>query len=506
MPTYQGTAILLGYTIYRNDTQGGWDTIGFVYSNGSGSMMDTFVVPGVTYSYVVLAENNYGEADALSNVASAAATSANLPPSEPLNLQAHPGVGYVLLTWDAPASSGSSAITRYDVYRSTTPGGEGASPIGNSAAGTLEFNDTTGTPGTTYYYVVKAVNGQGSSPVSNEVSGSSTAPPSAPSAPQNLESAAHNGYVILTWDAPASEGSSPITGYNVYRGASAGSLGSTPIGNTLPGTRTFNDSTVTNGVTYYYGVRAVNAAGTGPVSNVMPATPSAPGVAPTAPTNPSATGMTGSILVEWDPPSNYPGVPVTYYLVYRGTTAGGEASTPISNQTGTTFTDSGVVVGTPYYYKIRAGNQFGQSGNSAEVFAMATSQAANTPAAPTGVHSVVSPGQVVLNWTAPSDTGGSPITGYKVFRTVNGSAATMVANLTASTTSYTDHVGAGEYTYWVVATNANGNGATSAVAEVQGQAASPSGGTTDYTPYIIVVVIVVIILIILGVVLMRRRK
>ncbi|HUL40179.1 MAG TPA: hypothetical protein VLU38_07805, partial [Methanomassiliicoccales archaeon] len=103
-PTYQGTAILLYYEVYRNDSFGGWDLIGEkITTVGNVQWTDTLVIPGVTYTYKVLAYDLYGEASALSPGASAAAQSTSQVPSEPQNLVAHSGAGYVLLEWQAPA-------------------------------------------------------------------------------------------------------------------------------------------------------------------------------------------------------------------------------------------------------------------------------------------------------------------------------------------------------------------------------------------------------------------
>src|SRR5438034_1095934 len=100
-----------------------------------------------------------------------------------------------------------------------------------------------------------------------------SAPPTPPSAPQNLAATGGNAQVTLTWQAPASDGGSPITNYRIYRGTSSnGETLLATIGNVL----TYTDTSVTNGVTYYYQVSAVNAAGEGPRSNEASATPSPP--------------------------------------------------------------------------------------------------------------------------------------------------------------------------------------------------------------------------------------
>ena len=83
-------------------------------------------------------------------------------PTTPLNLAAVPGASEVSLSW-----SPENGVASYNVKRSLTPGG----PYTTIASPTLAYyKDTTAINGTTYYYVVSAVNGGGESGNSNEVS------------------------------------------------------------------------------------------------------------------------------------------------------------------------------------------------------------------------------------------------------------------------------------------------------------------------------------------------
>ncbi len=83
-------------------------------------------------------------------------------------------------------------------------------------------------------------------------------------APQNLKATPGNAQVILSWSAPASNGGSAITNYNVYKGTSSGQeIFVVQLVNVL----TYTDASVTNGVTYYYQVAAVNSVGESAKSN-----------------------------------------------------------------------------------------------------------------------------------------------------------------------------------------------------------------------------------------------
>ena len=88
---------------------------------------------------------------------------------------------------------------------------------------------------------------------------------SAPTAPQNLAAVAGNGQVALSWAAPASDGNSAITGYQVS--SDGGATWTAASGHTA---HTFTG--LSNGTTYTFAVRAVNAAGPG-ASATTTATP-----------------------------------------------------------------------------------------------------------------------------------------------------------------------------------------------------------------------------------------
>lgn len=90
----------------------------------------------------------------------------------------------VALTWTESSSCTSPCIITYNLFRGTTAGGEGTTPINSSPITGLTYTDTNVSLGTTYYYVLEAVETSGTlvltSPNSNEVSATF---PNAPAAP-----------------------------------------------------------------------------------------------------------------------------------------------------------------------------------------------------------------------------------------------------------------------------------------------------------------------------------
>jgi hypothetical protein len=180
----------------------------------------------------------------------------------------------------------------------------------------------------------------------------------------------------------------------------------------------------------------------------------APTTAPASPTLAASVNTDkGTATLDWVAP-NDGGSPVTGYQVYRGLNTG--SGTPYTTTTDTSFTDTGVNVGTTYYYRVVATNAVGNSDPSNEVSATPTT----VPGAPTLV-ATAGKSQVKLSWTAPTN-GGAPITGYGIYRGTSTGTETLVQTI-SSGTSYVDGDVSPRTTYFyeVAAVNRNGTGARS---------------------------------------------
>jgi fibronectin type 3 domain-containing protein len=185
-------------------------------------------------------------------------------PSAPVNLAATAGDTSASLTWTA-----SSGATSYKVKRGTSNGGP-YTQVGTPAA--AAYSDTSLTNGTTYYYVVSAMNATGESSNSAQTSATPVAPATVPATPTGLAAVSGNATVALTWTA-----SSGATSYKVKRGTSSGGP-YTQVA--TPSAAAHSDTSLTNGATYYYVVSAVNAAGESANSAQVTGNPVAP-VTPT---------------------------------------------------------------------------------------------------------------------------------------------------------------------------------------------------------------------------------
>ena len=94
--------------------------------------------------------------------------------------------------------------------------------------------------------------------------------PAAPGAVTNLTALGGTQSVTLSWTP-----SLYAATFNIYRGTSAGGESPTPVATNVTGT-TYTDTGLTNGVTYFYYIVAVNNVGAGPHSNEASAAPTTP--------------------------------------------------------------------------------------------------------------------------------------------------------------------------------------------------------------------------------------
>ncbi len=252
-------------------------------------------------------------------------------PAPPTNLAGVAGSGGVTLMW---TPSTSITVSGYWVYRN------GAIIGSVSGATTGTYLDTTVTSATTYSYYVVGIDWYGtpSSP-SNTVTLTTAGSPDAvaPSTPTGLSASPGNTQVALTW--LAATDNVGVRGYRVYRN---GTLVGSPTGTS------YNDTGLTNGTSYAYTVRAIDAAGNlSAASGSATAAPFAPvdTTAPTAPASLIATPGNTQVALGWAAASDNVGV--TGYRVYRGGTLIGSPAT-------TSYLDGGLTNGTSYSYTVRA--------------------------------------------------------------------------------------------------------------------------------------------------------
>lgn len=98
-------------------------------------------------------------------------------PSAPMDVTAQAASGQATLSWEASASDGGSTVTGYDVFEGTTSGGESATPVNAAPVPAGTPHTVSGLDdGTTYFFTVEAVNANGPSTPSLEVSATPEVP------------------------------------------------------------------------------------------------------------------------------------------------------------------------------------------------------------------------------------------------------------------------------------------------------------------------------------------
>jgi glucosylceramidase len=412
-------------------------------------------------------------------------------PAAPTNLVATPGNAQASLSWTA-----SSGANSYTVRRSTTSGGS-YSDVATGVTAT-SYTNTGLTNGTTYYYVVVALNAAGTSGNSNQASATPQTTVSIPAAPTSLAATAGNAQVALSWTA-----SSGATSYTVRRSTtSVGSYSDVATGVTAT---SYTNTGLTNGTTYYYVVAAVNAAGTSANSNQASATPAATIVTINAFATIEAESFSsmsgiqtescseGGLDVGWTDSNDY----IVFNNVDFGT---GALSVDMRLASAATFTGTaefrlggitGTLIGTVSFgstgdwqtWVTRNVSVTGATGvkNLYVVFQGGAGignvnwirfNPSSAPTPPTNLTAIVGNTQLVLRWNA------SPIaSAYAVKRstTSGGPYTTLVSNLT--TPGYTDAGLTNGTTYYYVVSASNAVGTSANSAQVS---AAPSSSAVNY--------------------------
>ncbi|MCX5852470.1 MAG: hypothetical protein NT072_10535 [Deltaproteobacteria bacterium] len=439
-------------TVNTNGIPGTYSLIGSALANAT-SYIDTTITLGVVYSYRVVAYNAAGSTN------SNAVTVGGPPPAAPTGLTATLQTGLrVLLSWTDNATN----ETGFVVERAVNTGAfvQIAAPGPRTGTGTVNYTDTTVTPGNTYDYRVKAVNIAGSSAYSNTAL---AIVPSLPAAPTGLTATLQTGLrVLLAW----TDNATNETGFVVERALNGGAFAQIALPGAGAGTGALNytDTTVTPGNTYDYRVKAVNIAGSSAYSNTASAiVPSLPA----APTGLTATLQTGpQVLLSWtDNATNETG-----FVVERAVNTGAfvQIAAP-GPRTGTgtvNYTDTTVTATNTYSYRVKAVNIAGSSAYSNT----ASTAAPTRPAAPSRLTATVSiinasNDQVVLRWSDNSNNE----TGFTIQRSTNSLFTANVNNSTvAANTTTTSQTVARRLTlyYRVQSFNAAGTSAWSNIVRV----------------------------------------
>ncbi|MYC97948.1 MAG: hypothetical protein F4X13_01635 [Gammaproteobacteria bacterium] len=405
-PSDPGGAAVTGYRIEWSANGVIWDVL--EPNHRATDYRDDYrLSPGTTRHYRVAAINRHGQGD----WSDEAQATTSRPPGRPTGLTARAqGTSRIELDWTAP--TGGGPVTGYWIEWSSTGTGGWTRRVRNSRV--TSYTDTGLSAGTTRHYRVAAINTASEGPWSRVVQ--ATTEVSVPGAPTSLR-VNPNGLkgsteLLLTWGAPANTGGSPITGYRIEWS----STGASPWNFVVPGptgtATTYLHIGLAPNTTRYYRVRALNAQGQGNPSTAVRGTTNA--ARPGQPQNlrAQAAGPT-SITLAWEAPASDGGERITGYTIrVRGPDGNWNTIPRNTGPQETTFEHTGLQPATAYRYQVAAVNRLGAGQWS---FEASTSTYAQAPGAPFNLTArPVGTARIDLSWSAPRNTGGAPILGYRI--------------------------------------------------------------------------------------------
>jgi hypothetical protein len=250
------------------------------------------------------------------------------------------------ITWVAPVFDGGATITGFTVV---CVAGTSVKTV-NAGAQAASAKVTGLTNGTTYTCGVTARNAAGSGAASIPATVTPIGPPGAPT---SIVAKPGDAIATVTWNAPASDGGSPITGYSVNCVSADASVSVSADASPLVLTG------LTNGTAWSCSVTAINAVGAGRASAAKQVTPRR---TPDAPTAVTAIAHSRSAQLTWAAPAFDGGAPITGYVATCN--AGTVVRTARVGATATTATVGGLTNGTAYTCTVSATNAAGKGTGS----------------------------------------------------------------------------------------------------------------------------------------------
>lgn len=256
----------------------------------------------------------------------------NISLAAPSNLVVTAGENINTLTWPQVANA-----TSYNIYWSNVSGNGLSGTKINSAS--TSYIHTNLTAGTTYYYVVTAINSSEESSVTAEVSAIPLASAVVIPTPTGLTASPQNDSIVFSWDVV--NFSQNLT-YNVYWSTTSGSVFN--VNKTNVTGASFTHTGISADTTYYYLVTATD----GTSESNLPNEVSAIIQSPAAPLGVGATAGNSSVSISFT--SNGADSYNIYWSLNSGT---GLAGNKINIQANS-YTHNNLSEGLNYYYVVTA--------------------------------------------------------------------------------------------------------------------------------------------------------
>ncbi|MDR1830986.1 MAG: fibronectin type III domain-containing protein [Candidatus Fibromonas sp.] len=313
--TWNDFANATAYRIYRSESSSG--TYAEIGTSTSNSYTDTELAPNTRYYYIVSVRNNTLEGDGSSSV------SATVLLHAPTNVTAKAASSNsITISWNAVTSASS-----YEVYRAESSSGLYTRIVNGTSS--LSYTNSNLATATTFYYKVKAANGQLSDSVSTTTL--LTAPSGVKA--ESLTSSS----ITITWNDFAN-----ATAYRIYRSESySGTYAE--IGTST--SNSYTDTELASNANYYYKVSVRNNTLEGDQSSYVNAT-----VLLRAPTSVTAEAVSSnSITISWNAVTFASG-----YYVYIAESSSGPYTELGYAGSALSYTSRNLATATTFYYKVKA--------------------------------------------------------------------------------------------------------------------------------------------------------
>ena len=383
----------------------------------------SYTVENTVYTYDDVTRTGFAAADLkLSGTDYTPAATTLTAPT--VTLKADASTGQPVISW-----SKVSGAAQYEVYRSATGKANSFSIIRRTAA--LSYTDTSAAAGNTYYYVVRAMKGSGSSATYSKFSKAQqiTYTVSSLAVPTMTLTSAASGQPVVSW--------TKVNGaaqYEIYR--SVDGVKFSIIRRTAA--LAYTDTSAAAGTTYYYKVRAISGSMYSDFCAVQTIKYAITSL--TAPTMTLTSGDNGQPVISWTKVSG-----AAQYEIFRSTD--GSKFSIIRRTAALSYTDTSAAAGTTYYYQVRAIN-----GDVKSAFCAAQSiqYAIGSLTAPTMTLTSAAGGQPVISWSKVNGAAQ-----YEIFRSTDGSKFSIIRRTAAL--SFTDTSAAAGTTYYYQVRAINGS-------------------------------------------------